>query len=184
MIFSRQKLFTSVLIVSALAISACGSSGDSDDDTLAQVLKLKLEDAALSLGDKSLLDVDFSFAESTVFDDNRSVVVAIKLPKGIAYLQDSGAVDSKVSDDDVSPVRFPCTADTGELLVFNLDDQDLRNARDPEGDADGRLRIDVQAVLAGVGTGNIEARAGYDLVVASCDDSFFGEEVTPITVSP
>ena len=75
----------------------------------------------------------------------------------------------------MSPVGFPC-ADEEELLVFDLDEQDLRNARDPKGDADGRLRIDVQAVVAGVGTANIEARVGYDLAVGACQDSFFGEE--------
>ena len=55
---------------------------------------LRLENSKLSRGDRSLLDVDFNFAERTVFDDNRSVIVLIKVPKGIVYLQNSGCVDS------------------------------------------------------------------------------------------
>jgi len=177
-------MLTSLLLSGPLTLISCGSSGDSNDNTLARVLDLQLENPSLSRGEKSLLDVDFSFAESRVFDDKRNVVVAVKLPKGVTYLKGSGRVDSAVRDDDVDPLPYPCAFDGGSLLVFDLDSQDLSGADSPPGEADGRLKLEVQAVQGGAGTGNIEARAGYDLVIGSCDASFLGDEFTQVTVLP
>lgn len=180
----RYALLTSLLFSGQLVWTSCGSSGDSNDGTLARVLSVQIQNPSLLRGEKSLVNVDFSFAESKVFDDHRSVVIAVKVPKGVAYIRGSARVDSNVGDDDVDPVPFPCVFDGGELLVFDLDDQDLRNADSPPGEADGRLKLDIQAVEAGAGTGNIEAKAEYDLVVGSCDESFLGEEFSPVTVLP
>jgi hypothetical protein len=182
--YHRNLLLALLLFSGQMVLTSCGSSGDSNDSTLAKVLTLRIKNSSLSRGEKSLVDVDFSFAESTVFDDDRSVVIAVKLPQGVSYLRGSGKVDSNVSDDDVDPLPFPCAFDGGTLLVFDLDDQDLRNADSPSGEADGRLKLEIQAVQAGAGTGNVEAKAGYDLAIGSCDESLLADEFAPVTVLP
>lgn len=184
MYFFRHVSFASFLLSCQLLFISCGSSGDSNDNTPAKVLNLRIEDSSLSRGEKSLIDVDFSFAKSKVFDDKRSVVVAVKLHKGVTYLKGTGRVDSAVGDDDVDPVPFPCSFDGGELLVFDLDDQDLRNADSPPGEANARLKLEIQAVQAGAGTGNVEAKAGYSLAIGSCDESFLADEFVQVTVLP
>ncbi len=172
-----------VLLLTAFpALTAC-SSGSSDPGTNARVDNLNLEDHTVLQGQDTTLDIEFSFATDRIFDQQESVIIALKLPTGIDFVSGTSSVDSAIGGVSVDPeARLPCL-DGGELLSFNLDSNDLRGARDPSGPSDARLTLGVNAGVNSPGNGVIESRAGYERAVGACDESFVGEAAVVISVS-
>lgn len=174
----RLSVLTSLLCL-GLLLSAC--SGDSDDDTDARVREISIGAQIIAVGEQRGVDLEFDFSSESIFSDDDSVAIVVLLPAGVSYVDGSGEVDGNFDDEDVNPQQTRCE-DGSSILFFDLDDNDLGDAKDPSGGADGRLEFDIIGTDA-VGEVNLEARADYNQSSASCALGIIPQASTVIAVA-
>lgn len=155
----------SILLVSALLFYGACSDAFHDDDAEAEVKSITIGDSMIPRGEKRGIVLNLRYSEDDVFDDNDDVVVALVLPTELIYTEDSANIEGVFDDEGLNPIRIFCD-DGSTLLIFNIDEDDLRGAQEPSS-ADARLRLEVTAVSLTSGA-NIEARADYNSTVAIC----------------
>ena len=127
------------------------------------------------------MSVEFTFDRENVFDDSDSVDVVVKIPNEVSYREGTAEVDEDVGgDNDVSPEITLC-ADGSSFLRFNLDENDLKDAENPEGDADARLTLTIDSV-GGPGSFVIEGRADENSAPFGCVGSFLAEDRVVLNV--
>lgn len=168
-----------VVTFAFLTTLSAGCSGDSDDDTDAEVREIAVDDRALTIGEEYGVDLDFSFARDSVFDDGDRVSIALQLPAGVAFVEGSSRIDG-FDDESVTPFVTGCS-DGSSILFFDLDEDDLRGAEDPDGSADGRLELEIIG-LALTDAVSIQARADYDGTFASCDVGVLPQAAVVVSV--
>lgn len=178
----RNWSITFVLVI--LGFTPCifvGCADEDEDDSIdsSQVVSLELDENLLTILEKTVLQVDFTFSSDGVFDDGENVVLAVKLPDGILYVEGSAELDTIFGDDGIgAQVSFCSTGET--FLVFDMDNFDLNDLENPEGNADGRLTLTVQG-LAPIPISAIEARAD-DNATFRCEQLFVPDQQVAIGV--
>lgn len=180
----RQSLRFTLMSIIALGLVGCGGDDDDDDDFTgenAEVVELGAEDTSLRVGDATVVRTDITFSDDEVFNDNRSVVVVVKLPAGLRFREGTAEVQGSGGDEQIGARVSRCS--NGETFVeFEVDDDDLDFAENPDGDADGRITFTVDAVSV-QGLVNIEGRAGYDSLFYTCDQQFLSDTATIISIT-
>lgn len=170
-----------MVILGFIPSTFIGCSDEDEDDTIdaSGVVSLELDESVLTVFEKTVLQVDFTFSSDRVFDNGENVVIAIILPDGILYEEGSAELDTIFGDDGIGPQVSICP--TGEtLLVFDMDNFDLNDLENPSGDADGRLTMIVQG-LRPVPLSTIEAR-GDDNASFRCGQLFIPDQQVAIGV--
>ena len=179
-----MKQSLSFLLALTLAASGIGCSGSDDDDDFGGggVTRVRADDRQLSVGEGTVLAVDFEFDRDDVFIDDDNVTVALRLPPELRYRDDTSEIDGVSTDDGVG-ARVTFCQDTGEtFLEYDLDRFDLDDAKNPDGDADARLTLTVDAVAAGSSV-EIEAIADSNGVAYSCGGRFLSDESEFVSIS-
>jgi hypothetical protein len=142
---------------------------------------VSLDESVLTVGASTVAGVKFTFSSDDVFDDDRNVVVSVRLPDELAYRIGTAEIKQPIDDREVEPAIETC-GDGTSFLIFDLDEDDLAAAENPDGDADAELRFTVDAVAIGTGD-SVLASAHNDAIIAGCDAPFIGERAAAVTVS-
>lgn len=173
-----RYLFQSLIVsISAIALVSCGGGGSNG----AQVDAILAEQSVLSVGQSTVLRVEVSFDAGDVFYHGKEVLVVVRLPSELSFVEGSGEIDQPTgADHSVGAVITTC-ANGETFLQFNLSDRDLLTATNPLGDADAELKLTLTAVSP-LSNGVIGARADENATFV-CSTNFSDEAVTAIDIS-
>lgn len=181
-----MKELMQVILVLGLAVcgAGCGDDDDDDDNGIrpeSRVVNIFLDKSVIPVGDTAVVNVDVTFDSDSVFDDNENVVVVVQLPNGIAYVNDSSEIQGITGDSGVGAQVTNC-ASTGEaFLLYDLDENDLDTAENPDGDADARISFTIQGA-ASTGPQTIQANAGDNAVIFTCGQPFASDAQAAVAV--
>lgn len=164
-------------LVSALSLSACGTESDTEAD--ARVVDIFLEDSTIDVGDATVVRVDFRFDSSAVLDDGDNVRLVVRLPEGIQFRDGTAELVTLFGDDRIGAQVTNCSLSGESYLLFDMDEFDLDDVADIDGEADARLKLTIDAV-ARTGVEAIGATANNSQVPFSCGDFFVAEEATAV----
>ncbi|MCC6952540.1 MAG: hypothetical protein IT290_00330 [Deltaproteobacteria bacterium] len=164
-----------------IATTGFGCSGGDDDDDFGGggVTRVRIDDRTLSVGEGTVVAVDFEFDRQDIFIDDDNVVVVVRLPGQLRYRDDTSEIDGVGSDDGVGARVTECAGET--YLEYDLDRFDLDDAANPDGSADARLTLTVDAVSPGASV-EIEAVAEENGVPYSCGAAFLSDESEFVSV--
>jgi len=156
--------------------TACG---DGDDD-VTEVVRLSVDDSLVRVGEGSVVRAGVSFSREDVFQDNDEIVLLVRLPQEVFLRRGTSEVQGRFSDEDIGAQIVSC--DNGEIvLIFELDDNDLRFADDPSGDSNAEISFTISA-NAPVENGVISAIAVDTVFFSVCDDSVLFDAQTLISI--
>lgn len=181
--FKAKYHFILLLLSCSLlaGLSACGSDDDDEDDGGSRVTSVNLDDNPISLGGETVLYTEFSFSSDDIFDDDQNVFVVVKLPNTVRYKAGTTEIDRPTGEDHGVDPRVTSCPNGETFLAFDLDEDDLASAANPDGDADARLNmvlVGTQLSLAAT----IEAAARNNNILYGCDQPFFSDAVTTIRI--
>ncbi len=171
-------LFLALLFVSVI-ISGCGSN---DDNTVARVVDLFLDDRTISSGEETVLRTQFVFSDDRVFADDDDIYIVIQVPAEFRFRNNSAEIQNDFGDEDVSPTITTCGEGQESYLRFKLDDEDLESADDPSGAADAELALTLDAI-ASADLAIIRAAAGNDEIPFGCGQPFLSDRETSLIIS-
>lgn len=176
-----RRIIVGCLAGAACIVSGCGSDNDDSSGPLdVQVVDVGIEQSVLIVGEASVIDVEFSFDAGQVFDDGRTVDVLVLLPAGVAFREGSSEIDVVGGDDDDVGAQVLSCPTTGETyLLFSLDENDLDVAENPDGNADARLTLTVDAVAPTVTS--IGARAD-EVAIFACGGPFVADAAVALQI--
>ena len=175
---------SSNLFLSFALLISVGCGGDDDDlgsRSAARVIDIEVDDASLVLGQGTVVRTNFSFDYQSVFSDGTNVVVVVKLGDGLRYRSDTAEIQGSGDDDNALGPQITRCLDGTTFLVFDMDEHDLDDASNPDGGAGAQLSLTVDAVGA-VGQTAVGGRADYDQSIFGCNETFFADEATGLTV--
>ena len=183
----KIKSFFSAAMAVALCsgFAACGGDSDDDDNGLftARVTQVFFDDAVIAVGEGTVVHVEFSFDASEVFDDGQPVRVAVHLPAQTAFRSGTAEIQGPAdADDDVGAQVFGCGANAESFLLFDLNEDDLDLAENPNGDADAALTFIVDGVSP-VSGGVVEAKASVVQPSFACGQPFSSDQSALITIA-
>lgn len=173
-------IFCALILISS-SFSACG--GDSDDDVVARVVDMFLDDRSISVGEETVLRIQFRFSEDRVFDDRDGIYLVIQVPAELSFREDSAEIQNDFNDEDVSPLITDCGEGQEKYLRFRFDDEDLRNAGDPSGSADAELALTLDAAQAAELV-VISAVAADSEIPFGCEQAFLSDRETSMRIAP
>lgn len=146
MISIKNLLATRIL--AAFCITGLTNCGGSHNDDPVDVKEISAEDSALTVAQKTVVKVDFSFSADRVFNHDNTAYIVLQLPANLTFQRNSAEIQRPFDDNRVSPQVTVCSDGT-TYLAFNFDDRDLVDATNPSGDADARVNFTVNAVSSG-----------------------------------
>jgi hypothetical protein len=177
-----RSVYIAAILGCLVVTAGCGGDGDDDqddtDDTI-NVTRVDFENGAISNGEQSVVSVDFSYDAEEVFEDGVHAMIVVKLPPQLQYLPESSEIDGIGTDEGVGAQVTTCSTTGETYLLYDLDENDLDLAENPDGDADARLTLTVTAVAPGNAT--IVARGDLTGLFA-CDVSFAADAGGSITI--
>lgn len=174
--------FRSLLLIGAVGLWLCGCASDSGNygGGITEVLEISSDDATIPLGDGGVVRFNFAFDENEVFDDNKEVMLVVKLPRQLQYRANSAEIDKVGSRDrDVDP-RVRTCANGDSYLIFTLGESQLKNAN-PPADGDAQLKMTLDGEKAGRLV-SMEAAADDNFVPYGCNDTFDFDEQEVVNV--
>lgn len=169
-------VFASVVLVGFIS---CGGDNDEESDGGAGATRLALENSVLPLGGSQIVSVEFSFSSDDVFDDDRHVLVAVRIPSTASFRNGTAEVQRPVDDNDVAPEVIVCEDAT--YLRFDLDENELVDAENPSGDGDAEIRFTIDAVARGA-SGVLAASAQNDSIGITCEAGFPADRTASLDV--
>ena len=175
------KSFIAVVVSLGLSTGMAGC-GSSDDNVVARIVELFLDDRTISIGESTVLRSQFRFSEDRIFNDRDEISVVIRIPAEVSFREDSAEIQGDFDDEDVSPLITDCGVGQEKFLRFEFDDEDLSGAQNPDGSADAELALTLDAVSSGEAI-VISAAADNDGVPFSCGGTFLADEETSMTIS-
>ena len=177
-----QFLRFGLLLLAVLFIFTGCSSSDDDESVSAVVTNFEVNDSTLSVGEGSVASVEFSFSSNAVFDDDKNLVITLRLPSSLRLREGTSEIDG-VRDESVGAQITNCPATGEQFLVFDLDRFDLEEASNPNGDADARLTLTVDAIQAQE-IAIVGARADGDIPIFACGLQFPVERELAMRIVP
>jgi hypothetical protein len=177
---SLSRIVVASLVV-ASGVVGCAEDDENYGEGTTEVVEISAQDSTIPAGGATILKVNFSYDQNAVFYDDEEVTLVIKLPRQLAYRDNSAEIDGPGSrDKDEDPVIKKCT--NGEsFLAFTFNENDLDDAQPPSDGADAQLKLTVDAVSTGQYV-PVEARADEDTVLYSCAQIFNYDEQDILTV--
>lgn len=163
--------FLSATVLSALLMTSCGG-GDGGDSV--EVTQISVDRSFLTVGDRSVINVEFSFSSDDVFNHDRTAYVVVKLPREVSFQLGSAEIQRPFDDNRVSPQINTCSDGT-TYLSFAFDDRDLIDARNPGGDGDAQVNFTVRANSRGSGV-IISGEASESPIATRCGTSLSDEQ--------
>jgi hypothetical protein len=160
-----------------LGLTHCGGN---DNDDPVDVKEISAQDSALTVAQKTVVKVDFSFSADRVFDHDKTAYIVLQLPANLTFQRNSAEIQRLFDDNRVSPQVTDCSDGT-TYLAFNFDDRDLVDATNPSGDADARVNFTVNAVSSG-GDIIISGEGSEDPIDTVCGRSLDEEAVAAVTI--
>ncbi len=168
-------------LVLCLFAAGCGDDDDDESDGGARAVEISADTNPVPLNGASIISVNFSFSSDDVFDDDRNVALVVFVPQEFSYREGTAEIDRPIGDDrGVSPQIFPCSGG-GAYLLFDLDEDDLIEAENPDGNGDAKLKFTVDAIASSANA-LFEATARNDTVGFSCDTGLLGDTRLGLTV--
>lgn len=166
-----------------VSIAGCSSSDDDDENGFlsASIVDMSVDDDVISVGDKTVMTLDFTYSADAVFEDEMNVVVVIRLPDSLQVVEGTSELEGNFSDEEVGPEQVGCNDSGDTLVLFDLDENDLRSAANPSGDADARLKLTLRGVRAGENL-TVRAKARGGEIDNGCSDQFLEDFDTTVTV--
>lgn len=163
-------------------LSACG--GDDDNSGLvAQIIEMFFTDDTIRVGEGTVLHVLFSYSSDRVFDENEMVSVVVRLPAETTFRNGTAEIQRPADDESVGAQIFDCPASGEQFLLFDLDENDLATAGNPDGDADAELTLTVDALLANPDA-RIQATARENGVPFACGEPFIADMEASLAIVP
>jgi hypothetical protein len=170
-----------VFLCCVLAIGCGSGGGGSGGSSESKVTEVDVSDSILEVGDISDVAVRFSYSAVAVFSEDENVNLAIKLPIGVAYVQDSAELDTVVDEERKSVETTTCF--NGEtILTLVLDEDDLLKASNPDGNADAEIRFKVKATSSTGGISQVQSRASDKQQLEECREAFASDAEGEIVV--
>ena len=174
----KRIAFASVVVLMGTSIGCDNDDNDNNNDASdSTVVEVAVEDSIISVGQASVVRVNFSFDGDEVLQHGQNVALVVHLPNGVVFLPESGDLDVPVGDDDAVGAEVVTCPAGDSYVVFNLDGGDLDVVENPGGNADARLTFTVTALA--VVSDIIEARAD-NLAVFACGTDFMAEAAASI----
>jgi hypothetical protein len=169
------------LLLSTLIFAPLFGCGADDDDIVARVVDLFLDDRRLSTGDSTVLRAQFVFSSDRVFGDNDDIFLVVQVPPELSFREGSAEVQGRF-DEDVSPRITDCGPGQETYLRFRLDDEDLAIASNPSGSADAELALTLDAQIPGAVI-VISAAADNDEIPFDCGEPFLFDRQVSMEIS-
>ncbi len=171
-LFLGSTFYLSLLIF----LTACG---DGDDD-VTEVVRLSVDDSLIGVGEDVVVRAGVSFSRDDVFRDNDQINLIVRLPQEVFFRRGTSEVQGTFDDEEIGAQIFSCS--DGEIvLVFELDENDLRFADNPSGDSDAEISFTIRA-NAPLDAGIISAIAVDTIFFPVCEDTVLFNAQTELTV--
>lgn len=166
----------SVIFVSLISlVFVCGCGGGGSDDY--SIVDFQVNDHTLTVNADTVATVDFEYNEEDVLTRQDNVVVSLRLPANIAYRSGTAELKGIFDDITVNPQIVSCDDDS-VVLVFDMDDNDLRLAETRDGYA--RMNLSIRGITVGVA--QLMARADNSSFIVDCSASFNAQGEQTLTI--
>jgi hypothetical protein len=176
-----SAVYVMALGLTMLGVLGCAEDNDFDNVGFTEVVEIAVDNSTIQLGDGEVVRVNFAFDEDDVLDDGGEVNLVVKLPRQLAYRDESAEIDKPGSRDrDVDP-RVRTCQNGDSYLIFTLGESQLEDAVSPAEGADAQLKLTVDAEKRGQMI-SIEAAADESTVPYSCSGVFVFDEREIVSV--
>ena len=158
----------------SVVICGCGGGGDDDEAVDAVITQMGFDDPSVSVGDGSVLNVNFDFSTSRIFRSGDEVAVLLELPPSLRYRDSSAESHRDGGETNVSVNEVTCPSGYTYLQIY-LGSFDLPGSSKPNGTAEGDLTLTLDGVSPQVGA-IVLGSARYNSVYFTCDDGLLNED--------
>ncbi len=171
-----KSLLRSTYFLFLLFFVACG---DGDED-VTEVVRLSVDDSLIGVEEDVVVRAGISFSRDDVFRDNDEINLIVRLPQEVFFIRGTSEVQGSFDDEDIGAQIFSCP-DGETVLVFELDENDLRFADNPSGDSDAEISFTIGG-SAPLDAGIISAIAVDTIFFSACEDTVLFNAQTQLTV--
>lgn len=175
--------FGAVMGCLAVALLGCGSGTDYARGGSTQVAEMSVDDSTIAVGEGTVTKIQFTFNQNDVFFDNGKVYLVVRLPRQLAYRDNSAEIDLPGSRDRDQDPQVKRCSDGETFLVFQFDDSDLAGVGSPFDSSSTQLKLTVDGKRVGTNVA-IQAAADEGTIGYTCSQSFNFDEEQLIDVEP